>query len=247
MVSDRNGKYFAAWAKDSIQIRNAANWSQMSEIPTSGTYISAIGISPATDTLAAGNDNGRIDLWNLATGKNVATLSGHSKPVQCLMFTDDEEHLISGSIDGTLRLWDVPSRKQVAIVDGESVGKGYAFMAVAIAPNRTTFAAAYGMKIVIGELPNLALKRQLPSASQTGITSLAFSPDGKTLASCSLGSYKLWDAEMGGRRVTIRNKSNFEGAYIAFSKDGKHLCAWDGNNVQVFPADADFRPPSYEE
>ena len=48
-----------------------------------------------------------ICLWEVATGKNVATFMGHPTDIQCLAFSPDSTILASGGYDGTILLWDM--------------------------------------------------------------------------------------------------------------------------------------------
>ena len=47
-----------------------------------------------------------IKLWDVETGKNLGMLSGHTEPVETLVFSHDGKTLASGSDDGTVLLWD---------------------------------------------------------------------------------------------------------------------------------------------
>ena len=48
-----------------------------------------------------------IRLWEIATGKNIATFWGHTTDVQCFAFSSDNTVLVSGGHDGTIYLWDL--------------------------------------------------------------------------------------------------------------------------------------------
>lgn len=48
-----------------------------------------------------------IRLWEVSSGKNVATFWGHPTDIQDLAFSPDGELLASGSYDGTILLWDM--------------------------------------------------------------------------------------------------------------------------------------------
>ena len=50
--------------------------------------------------------NIRIKLWDVETGKEIITLSGHTEPIESLAFSHDGKILASGSFDGTVLLWD---------------------------------------------------------------------------------------------------------------------------------------------
>jgi WD40 repeat protein len=48
----------------------------------------------------------RIQLWDVDTGSSLGTLSGHTEPIETLVFSHDGKTLASGSEDGTVLLWD---------------------------------------------------------------------------------------------------------------------------------------------
>ncbi len=48
-----------------------------------------------------------ICLWEIATGKNIATFKGHTTDVQCFAFSQDSTLLVSGGHDGAIYLWDL--------------------------------------------------------------------------------------------------------------------------------------------
>lgn len=48
-----------------------------------------------------------IRLWEVATGKNIATFWGHTTDVQCFAFSQDGTLLASGGHDGAIYLWDL--------------------------------------------------------------------------------------------------------------------------------------------
>ena len=48
----------------------------------------------------------RIQLWDVDTGEDLGTLSGHTEPIETLVFSHDGKTLASGSEDGTVLLWD---------------------------------------------------------------------------------------------------------------------------------------------
>jgi ATP-binding cassette subfamily B protein len=55
-------------------------------------------------------------LWDVATGKEKATLRGHTAAVYPVAFSGDGKLLASGSADGTVRLWDVATGKEKAVL-----------------------------------------------------------------------------------------------------------------------------------
>ena len=80
-------------------------------------YPNALAFSPCGKYLASGlwwnpsveTEKVPIRLWEVATGKNIATFWGHPTDVQDLAFSPDGTLLASGSFDSTILLWDLKS------------------------------------------------------------------------------------------------------------------------------------------
>ena len=68
----------------------------------------------------SGGYDGTLKVWDVATGKCVVTLEGHSQYVQCVAVFPDGQSVVSGSWDKTLKVWDVATGKCVATLQGHS-------------------------------------------------------------------------------------------------------------------------------
>ncbi len=68
--------------------------------------VTALTFAPDSPTLAVAVGCA-VQLWDVATGKLLATLRGHEGQVNCLAYSPDGKCLASGSYDRTVRLWDV--------------------------------------------------------------------------------------------------------------------------------------------
>ncbi|WP_199550950.1 WD40 repeat domain-containing serine/threonine protein kinase [Streptomyces sp. N35] len=55
----------------------------------------------------SGDEEGDVRIWEIATGRHIRTLEGHTGRVNGLALTPDDRYLLSGSEDGSVRLWEL--------------------------------------------------------------------------------------------------------------------------------------------
>jgi WD40 repeat protein len=68
--------------------------------------VNACAISPDGSWLASASFDGTLKIWDVASGQERHTLSGHEDTVNICAISPDGSWLLSASDDGTLRIWD---------------------------------------------------------------------------------------------------------------------------------------------
>ncbi|MGO9463319.1 MAG: WD40 repeat domain-containing protein, partial [Isosphaeraceae bacterium] len=171
--------------------------------------IDAIAVSPDGSTLAVGGQAKVIQLYDVATFRLKAVLQGHAHAVESLDFSPDGK-LIASAGGVTVRIWDVASGK----ISGAPIHHSPEVLCVRFSPDGKLLAISDGdsgrlhseslaAEIVIFDVAARAEVLRLRGHTNS-IYALAFSPDGKTLASGSMDqTVKLWDVESGDLRETI--------------------------------------------
>jgi WD40 repeat protein len=196
----------------------------------------SVAYSPDGKTLASGSDDKTIKLWDVATGQERATLTGHEREVRSVAFSPDGETLASGSYDGTIRLWDVATGQERAALRVHTAaalalrGHTASVHSVSYSPDGKTLAsgswpAPIGLWDVATGQERATLTGHERSVNSVvdipAVCSVAYSPDGKTLASASNdGTIKLWDVAGGKEWAALRHMGHVS---VAFSPDGKTL------------------------
>ena len=71
------------------------------------TNADAFAVSSDMSTCAIGLKDGIIELWTILKGKRLQTLTGHTDSVKVVAFSKDGNSLASGSKDKSIRIWDI--------------------------------------------------------------------------------------------------------------------------------------------
>jgi WD40 repeat protein len=147
--------------------------------------VRCLAYSPEGRFIASGGDDGKVRLWDLPAGQECAvwpgSLHSHPAPVRSVAFSLDGEILASGALDGVVRFWEVETRQQC--VHGRMLDRAWS---LALAPDRRLFAVGLsGGRIQVAEVgrPEDPETTLILSGADDIVYALAFSPDGRSLAS----------------------------------------------------------------
>jgi len=77
-----------------------------------------VAFSPDGSLLASGSWDGTAGLWDIASGKRLATLRGHLLGVNTVAFSPNGQRLATGTGDGLIKLWNVADHQEVLTLTG---------------------------------------------------------------------------------------------------------------------------------
>jgi FOG: WD40 repeat len=197
-------------------------------------FVYSVAFSPDGRTLATGSSDGTARLWDITSGKQIATLRGHESKVISVAFSPDGRTLATGSNDNTARLWEVASGKEIALLRGHAT----ILTSVAFSPDgRLLATTSWDMT---ARLWDVATGQEIAAlrGHESEVNSVAFSPDGRTLATGSGVrlffsrdcTARLWDVASGQEIAVLRGHESDVNS-VAFSPDGRTLATGSYDNT----------------
>lgn len=197
---------------------------------------------------ASGSDlQGNFNVWDAATGKRRYELKGHTKALRGLAFSAVVQTLVSGSQDGTLIRWDLKTGK-------EAKRQTYTTEITAMAAFTNSDRLAVAVKdrsLVFLQLSTLnTLTTEPPPISGTGISDMAWNPNGTSLLVANESGLSHWTSKKldwsvpnphstKGVRVRWHPKDHTFFTFASFDNKIKKWSASDGTlqqTLQVEPS-----------
>ena len=202
------------WASESYILKQQGHFYDMN----------TVGYASDGQVAATGGDDGKIKLWNTASGFCTATFSDHSASVSSIEFAKQGSVLFSASLDGTVRAYDLIRYRNFRTLTSPTPVQ---FVSLAVDPSGEVVCAGsadsfeiYMWSVQTGKLLDILSGHEGPVAG------LSFSTSGSgVLASTSWDkTVRIWEVFRSTQSVETF-QLNGDGLAIAFSPDGSEVCA----------------------
>jgi predicted NACHT family NTPase len=219
----------ANFSNASLRRTNFASANLADSIFTEGFgLVLSVAYGPDAQVFATAEANGRINLWQVASGQKILTFNGHTDWVSSVVFSPDGRTLASGSHDTTVKLWDIRTGECLITFQGHTKP----IRKVAFCSDSTILASSGDDQTI--KIWNTHTKECLNTLKGhlKRVWSIAIHPNGKTLASASDDwTVKLWDITTGECLKTLPGNSRIKS--IAISFDSKILAGSSGDTAVI--------------
>ena len=82
--------------------------------------VSGCAVTPDGRRVVSASSDKTLKVWDLNTGRVLATLEGHTRGVRSCAISPDGKHVVSASADKTLKLWDLDAGRVVMTLEGHT-------------------------------------------------------------------------------------------------------------------------------
>jgi WD40 repeat protein len=224
------GRWAATADRAAARVWALPGWEPKWELTGHTASVSSLAFSPDGERLLTGSLDGGVRTWDLSTGEAIGTPWKRPRPVVGLAFTPDGQALIEAHPEGIVVADPKTGRHQHRV---EPTAAGRSFLAVG---------PTAGWVGVIGpdrEVVVWDVSRRRPVRVFRGhtapVTALAFSRDGRQLASAGVDpAVRIWDTTRDADVRTLAEPGDWAGG-LAVAPDGSRLAV--GPRFNGSPAD----------
>ena len=211
-----------------IDIRDASTGESLRSFEGHGIDVNDVAFSPDGSMLATTGDDGKLKLWDPATGRLLRAWSGEGAVWGPAFSADGERVAAAWQDEGVLRIVETTHRRVISTIrmdgafdaafspDASRIAVSSRFVPDASVFNVETGRLAFGL-----------------TGHSSSLRSIAWSPDGRYIATASDdGSARVWEGRMGQSRFTLTGHSDVVWS-VDWGADSRRLVTSGNDGVAI--------------
>jgi WD40 repeat protein len=239
VVFSPDGRRLATASEDhTVKVWETASGGELVTHVGHADGVVGLAFSPDGGRLASAGYDHTVRVWASASPQLNFTLAAHVAPVMDVAYSPDGERLATASLDGTIKLWSANrGHAAFALRPATRLTSG----GLVFSPDGRHLAGERSQSVVILDAATGNVQRTLQGHDKQ-LAALAYSPDGKRLASLGLDNrVRVWDTATGQGALILELAAKpaqvVDGRGLAYSSDGKRIAAAAGSEtVKVWDA-----------
>jgi RNA polymerase sigma factor (sigma-70 family) len=236
------GKLLAVASARTIHVWNPAVPRRLHKLQGHDSIIMDMAFAADGRLLASGGQDGTLRLWDAVAGKEMHRLAASERWVDHLAIAPDGATVAtwsSGDRPEEIRLWDWGTGRVLRRlpVTSETRGVLQTVARLAFAPDGKTLFACSGTHLSLLRW-EVASGKELPLIGKHdgGLSRLALSSDGRTVATATLGgTVYLWETATGRPRLIVKGAGYT--TTLAFSPDSRLLALGNNGSHRAYRGD----------
>lgn len=186
-----------------------------------------VAFAPDGKRAVSGGSDRIVRLWDLASGTQIRTLTGHLGRVMSVAFSPDGSQVVSCGLDEdkTVRLWNIETGKETFRLEGHTAG----VESVAFTPDGSRIVSSAFDGLILWDVKAGKLIRKIVGDG-TDLLEAVFLADGRRVLSGSKsGRVSIWDSETGQELHRLAEGSEWVWT-VAVSADGRRGVSAGGSS-----------------
>jgi len=198
-------------------LRNHTNW------------VMALAVLPDGRVVSSSYDN-TLRVWDVDTGRTLATLQGHTHSVSALAVLPDGR-VVSGSSDKTLRVWDVDTGRMLATLQSHT----HSVRTLVVLSDGRIISGSEDKTLRVWDVDTGRTLATLQGHTDSVMT-LAVLPDGHVVSGSLDKTLRVWDVDTGRTLATLQGHTRPVMA-SAVLPDGHVVSGSGDNTLRVWDVD----------
>lgn len=236
-------------ADGTLKLWDPTSGQELRSLKSHETWVRSVVFAQDGNTIISGGNEGAIKFWDARKDPAVRSLVTSGMPISSLAFSPDSQRLAAVGVGGVFHVWHPATGESIHAIRAQATFSGFAgkfpLVGVGYGPDGSRLAVGNDAGQLRIHNARTLVVEQVIAAHDGTVWDLAYSPDGKRIASCGglapvrEASAKIWDAETDQLRCTFQiPDKKYQVSSVNWTSDGKRVAtASHDRTIRIWDAE----------